>query len=884
MAFDRCDSVRGLVAVAGLAVVLGMSAGLWAQPAPAKETQAQQAGKLWGEAWGQYQKQGWAQAGDLITQLLTKFPSYESSPEANVYLAACLLNQKKDDEFLKQINSTIAAFSGSELGLLASSLKLNYYLGKKDVDGFLDAWKESAGDGGRIPNYLLDPNAFGATSSNCGGLRGAFYRDLRDETMKLCSTPKAAAHALEVFEATFHQPPEKFPETWQWVHCYLLLVADKPADADKAFKQYTDWWAGDVRGRGLFWDYAEYLRTVAKKPEAAAGVYRSLIDTYGGTDTADKAGAQLAAILAADPSKTKDLLAWADGFIARHRLMDGANQVQGLVIEKCIALAAKDPGMAERAYKMLQQDLDKMPPPERVSRYESLVKLAISANDFDKAAEFATAMVGDDVWSGNAFNRLTALAGAYPTLGTIVRDAKVKRGIFDPPPRDTPPGNNAAASLKDAFAAAPLGEQFAAKLAANAGPDAEKIADDLVAKYPNTAAAVDSVCKLVEFYSKAGQAQPRDKWMAKAIELWPASPRSEDILNQRCALEKAAAQFDKLAADCDLGIKRFPSSQYRAGWVALRLECFQAAKDLAGAAAWQASQLNWSAMNGSLNSINEIVRTAVVPEGGNAAEVFGGKWADWGGKLGDTNAALACLANAQQQFLAAKAYDKAAAMAEKLRNQKVNPETAWRYKFSDIEMMLQQQMWKDAVAAAADRLPTEPRPQFRIYRQLDLHTLGMAFDHMDKLADAKTLSTKLLMLYKFPDDQDAALSLLIGACRTSKDPKEVGKAGEAMMRIARDMYPPDLGYTTAVQAAQLAQAPATYDGYLRQATQNMGRARYIVPKLLQAIGEYYLARNNLGQASSVQSQLASGFPASVARDQFDARIEAVRAALKAKPK
>jgi hypothetical protein len=65
---------------------------------------------------------------------------------------------------------------------------------------------------------------------------------------------------------------------------------------------------------------------------------------------------------------------------------------------------------------------------------------------------------------------------------------------------------------------------------------------------------------------------------------------------------------------------------------------------------------------------------------------------------------------------------------------------------------------------------------------------------------------------------------------------------------------------------------------------SMSRARNIVPKMLQAIGEYQLGRNNLPLASMIQNQLVAGFPASVARDQFDARIEAVRAALKAKPK
>ncbi len=127
-----------------------------AQPKAEPDTMAKLAGKTFQEGLSQWRLKNYQQAGDLFSQMIKKYNGNENIPDAHLYLANCLAAQKKDAEFLQEIEQTIRLYSGTEISMLASLMKIGHYRGKNDAAGFLDAWRDAIG-GGPAPLYLLSP-------------------------------------------------------------------------------------------------------------------------------------------------------------------------------------------------------------------------------------------------------------------------------------------------------------------------------------------------------------------------------------------------------------------------------------------------------------------------------------------------------------------------------------------------------------------------------------------------------------------------------------------------------------------------------------------------------------------------------------------------------
>ena len=267
----------------------------------------------------------------------------------------------------------------------------------------------------------------------------------------------------------------------------------------------------------------------------------------------------------------------------------------------------------------------------------------------------------------------------------------------------------------------------------------------------------------------------------------------------------------------------------------------------------------------------------MVPEGQNNYDVMAQKYLEWADRLGENNLALWCVSQAYSIYENSRMLDKAVPICTRLRTQKTNPAIAWRYQFTDIELLLLQGKQAEAATAAITRLAGESRPQFRVYRQLNMGSLGAAFGKTNRVADAKTLCDKLVKLYKFADDQNTAENMLVAAYVATEDPIQLAKAAEILLRNAREMEPSDLGYGQFMSAAYYARLVQKYDDVISQAMRQMPKAQHLMPRMLKDLGLYYLGVQN-PKVFTIQSQLASGYPASASRDELDARIEAARAA------
>ncbi|MDD4890503.1 MAG: hypothetical protein PHU85_11300 [Phycisphaerae bacterium] len=884
----RSRGTTRLVIAIATAMVFGLAASAPAQPKPGalapppeRDTMARQARKTFAEASSQMHLGNYQQAADLFGQMLKRFPGNEQTPDAQLHLAACLRGQKKDDEFVKQTDLVIRTYAGTEIGLMGVSQKAGYYLGKNSIPEFVTVLKDACSNGAQpLPNYLLDPGSYHYAGTNCANLLPYYGYAFRDAMMKQCTKPEVAEQVLAALAGTFKQAPEKLPSSWLWVNCYLLLQANKDAEAEKAFKQYTEWWGADVRGRTLWWEYAQYLQNSRKKPDEARKIYDQIMQKYEGTDTAADAGAQVAQMMAADAAKIADLFPWGDKFVARYRLTAGANGVAALMLQKALELAPKDPAMAERAYKTMEADLGQMPPPDRLGRYESLIKLAVTLKDTGKITKYGQSLVADDMWSAYAYNRLAGLAQSIPELKPLVDETKKKRQIFDPLPN--PPPTSAPADqpeMRRTIEAAKLLADLNVRLKDEQLRFAEEIAEDMFKKYADTAPTIGAVGQMVDYYFKQVMVEPRDKWMERMINAWPNHPKTEEVIYKRCVTDAANAEYDKLTRNCEAGLKRFPSSQYRSTWYQHRVKCYEVAKDLAGRADYIAKELNWSATNGNAYSIQQIIQAMVVPEGKTGMDVYPQAYVDWADKLGNTHLSLWCLMQAASSYENGRVFDRAVALCARLRNQKVDPSIAWRYQFSDINLLLLDGKYQEATAAAMQRLATEPRPQFRVYRQLSLTELGTAFGKLKKTSDPKLLSDKLLKIYQFEDDKDAAELMPAYAYVATEDPKEVARAADVFLKVARGMTPTDIGFSLYYAAAY--RAGERYDDILNQANKAMPKAAHLTPRILGYLGQYYLGKKD-PRAQQIHNALVGGFPSSDARDELDKRIEAARAA--ARPK
>lgn len=885
--------VAGML-IAWLLVAAPMAWWPSAYAAPAdKETMAQQATKVYHEALSQWKLRNYQQAADLFSQMISRFPGNESTPDANVYLAHCLGAQKKDDEYIKQLDKVIGSYSGTEIAMIATQMKLHHYMGKKDAANLFETLKGTcAGGVTPLPDYLLDPGMFHNAGSNCTGLRQHFGGDIREALVRFCDKPELAEQALAVLAGTFKQPPEKQPLVWFWSHCQLLLAAGKDDEAARICRAYLDWWGTDLRGADLANKYADYL-TSRRKTEDARKIYDEILTKYEGSGGAADAGLQVAKLMAADKTGTADFFTWAGAFTKRYRLTAAGNAVDGMVLARCIELAPTDPAMAARAFKTLELGLADMPPPYRVGRLEALVRLAIAVKDNGRAAGYATQMLDDSLWSSYAFGRAQALAGSAPQIAAAVAAAKQKRQIFDPPASPAP-GTAAPSSGPDnagdkAVAAAKLLVQLNARLKDEQMRFAEEIADEMFQKYPDTAATVDAVGQMVDYYFRQVMVEPRDKWMERAINAWPMHPKAEEVLYKRTVTEAADATYDKLTKDVELALRRFPTSQYREQWLGYRIKCYEVAKDLAGKADQIVRENLWLASSGNLDAIARVVQARLSVDAEVTEEKTGATWEEWAGKFAGTHLSLNCLSQAYATYAGARPplLEKATAVSTQLRAQTIDPGVAVTHQFTDIQLLLLAKKDAEALAAATQRLHATTRPQWRLLAgagssRFYLTNLVPAFVATDRLAEVKTLGEKLAKVYALDDDKEAAAWLALCSYTHSKDLKEKAKAVEPLLKIARSRVPTDLGYTYYMSAAQCAGA-ARYVDVLQQAMRAMPNAKHLLPRILLDLGTFQLSQG-LGKGTIVQSQLASGYPSSASRDALDSKVKAVRDATKPKPK
>ncbi len=869
-------------------VVLGWSIALLAAPfdafgqAAEKDTLAVQGNKVYREAVSQMNVGNFQQAADLFSQVIKRFGGNENVPGSQLYLASCLLRQNKDEEALKQIDLTARVYAGTEIGLLAQTLKMTYYIGKKNADGFLEALNEASGPSNRtLPNYMLEPGTYTYYFSNVQNLRYAFARDFMDDVLKLIKTPEHAEEALAALAGTFKLGPDRLPDRWFWTHCYLLFTAGKQAEAEKTFKEYADYWDQDDRGRKLWWAYAEYLRTVAKQPEAARAACETIMQRFEGTDTAADAGQRIAEVLAADDAGADAFIAFAEKFIARYRLTDGGNRVQALLLKKVMDLAPKDPKMAERAFAMLQEEMDRMLPPDRVVRLETQVRLAAQIKQMPKAVALFNEMLGDELWSATTWNKAVALGRAFPELQPAVDASRRRRQIFEMPtaaqqatsaPADQP-------DLAAALEAAKLLAQLKTRIADQQMRFAEEIAEEMFTKYTDTAPTVEAVDLMCDYYFKQVLVEPRDKWMERMITTYPYHPRTEEVLNKRCISDRASAEYDKLTRNVELALGRFASSQHRGAWYNHRLTCYETAKDNQGRYEWMAKELDWSASHGHTYSIQLIVGAIPVAEGQDRNEIMADAYLKWHKRLGETHLGLWCYSQANAIYTNRYSfkYDKGIVTCKYLREQKINPAVAWANAYSDIDLMLVAGKVAEACAEAGRRLPGDPRPQFRTYRRLDMTALGQAFGKQKQIGAAKTLSDRLAKLYKIPEDVDAAELMLAAAYAGAEYPKTSPRAAEIYLRVAERMDPPDLGDGLILSAAHHASGVKKYDDVLTAYMRRIPRAHHLLPGLLNKLGQHFLAQQDR-RVFQIQGQLVGSYAASAARDELDDRIEKARQA------
>ncbi|MCG3180476.1 MAG: hypothetical protein BIFFINMI_02838 [Phycisphaerae bacterium] len=852
-------------AIAACAILCVAACAAAAAPAPAdKETLADKAAKVFKDALSQMHVRQWQQANDLFDQMIARYGTNENIPDARLYKAVCLRAQNLDDDANKLLEDISRLYAGTEAEMLADIGRMSFYVSKKDADNFLTVVKEMTGPTGAkaLDHFMLDPRSY-YYRENLAGPFQYYARDTLDLFQNLAKANKDTAEQIvTLLAATFKKGPGYLPAQWHWGHCELLYRAGRDDEADKAFAAYDKYWGDDLDCCRLWWSKSQYLEEL-KQADKAQEIYATIMKRWEGTtdNGAGEAGYRVATFLAAKPDGAKDLVAMADPFVKRYASTQWGTSVRGLLIKRAMELAPKDAEMCKRAFEMLDEDARDCTPPEKAAKLEQMIELAMTVNQPDRAVALFNGLLDPAMWSTDIYNDARKLAAKYGVLKPGL-DLAVKRYMI---PAPDPNGE-----------AAKLAARLDGRIKDGQMRFAEEDATEMFTKHTEAAETIEAVARMCEYYFSQVMPKERDAWMDRMIATYNSHPRTEDVIDKRCTADNAEANYDKLATDTDLALRRFSSSHLRRRWVDLRVKAFEAAKDAQGKYDLMLAELGPAARRGHLYSLQLIMQALPAKEGEDRYVTLGKGWMNWADLAGDTHLGLYCLAQARACFENARDWDQAQAVSKRLREQKINPSLAQAYQFDDIYLFLQSKE-NDKAVAAAGRLTGEPRPRWSGYRERGfLPQLGSAFGELKKVSQGKALGDRLLAMYDWHWDLDAADSMLASMFATADGPsKPTSRAVPYLMDIVKRTNPPDLAYRTLLAAAYHAGADDKYDDTLNEYLRLIPRAHFLRPDLLQRLGEHYLARRDR-RALTMQTTLNGAYPASKPRDLLNDRIEKAR--------
>ncbi|HUS47805.1 MAG TPA: hypothetical protein VNA25_15935 [Phycisphaerae bacterium] len=826
----------------------------------------EEAHKTWEAAMSQYSKQMYDQAEVLLGEFVKKYSRHEYVSSGYLIMAYCRLRKQDREGWEQAIDQVIKKFPIAGAWFIAHSQKLGWYHQQGKNDQYVDLFESMLRKCKEMPfdmtsiyhDYPRIWYAYNSRRRATGGMpwiwEGLNHRGIEHDLLDMCDTPERADKALRALAHTFKKRDKEMPPEWEFTHYMLLRLAGKDREADKAIKDYQAGWGKDPRGIGLWVLIGEYAQD-ANDDKTADMAYQTLQKDYASYGSlAYYLGPRLEYLKNHD--RYEDFVATAEFYLKR---FPRGHFRDDLFDHWLAMLRPRVVGGGEDAYRQAVKVLDRYKGQDSYYAIKWLVSRNLEMKKPAEALKLAGKLLDEKYWSAETFQLLQGYVRSDKSLGKLVDDARKKYKI---PAAD--PSSPAAALLKE----------LEGRIKDEQERHMEEVGQKMVSAHLNDDATIQGVYKLVEYYFNKLMPEQRDKWAGRMISSYPKHPLTQRVLMWQATAMHAAKKYDVLATTLDTLRERFPTCYYRE-WVDHRMECYVAAKDLAGKAAFARKLYGADADAGDLRALADLAKHEL-PVFGKDTQQIGDYWTKKAAKMTDTYGKLYCLYRAidgycylwtadwlrdrwrsdkDREFL----WDRGMDAVRACQARKEDPEFSYYLEFANITLLFEKGDGRGAMSAAKEQFKGK-------YRDLSARVNLIRMTRA--LGDPNTLTREALVFGR----------KLNGMVHTLRD-RNVVNSFMASLYGSLQMYPQAFkhyvdiindcpwpakvygAYTTAVlyTRGNAGQANALAQSYLSK----IGNVQDLAPRVL-----YYLAYAFHGNAAAFTrfgSMLVQRYPESMSR-------------------
>jgi hypothetical protein len=844
-----------------------------------RESPARRAAKLYETASSQYSARAYNQAEPLLEKFVREYGTNENVTVASLQLAHCRKELKDEEGYKRALQQILNRFPGSPAWLIAQGALLKLAKADEDADEYFRLLDGLGGRSGVLPlDLLADVRMSGWLSKRRyygGGLFDADLlrgRPVRDEpgwimdVAAMATTPEYAERALKALKITLQKRAGGLPSDWQHVHVRLLRKADKLDEAQKAFDDYVAGWGDDPRVIEL-WKLEMKHGPMAKDEDAKEAVLLKLLKQFPGAGDLEEMlrgrlyGRRDAPYEEYTPLARLYLDTYHDGWLYGH--------VVDQWVSKAVALAGEgDPSKIEPTMAMLDAVAYQEHPDWKLKLLNRKIDLHRAAGRTDKAVELARKLVDRKYWSADTWERILSLAKADKAFVSVENAARKEFEI----PRVNP--------VSPAFA---LLNRLKLRLQDDQVRHAEEIGEKLWSEHREDAATIRAVKLLADYYFEKVLPEPRDKWIARMVDVYHDHPLTESVLANQITAEGAARRYDRQARAIDKAIERFPSSEMARHSYRKRFRCFSAENDEEGALAFARKVYGPGAEAGDMHDLKELAEHELGRD--SDYKERGDYWMDKAEKLEGLRQRARCLNEALEHYFIRPAYhsrgrdepyvEQSLKVIKLLQEQELNAVIRWKLAFADAALLAHQGKVEEAEKALAERLGEAKVRDLSL--RMDLPGLGAAYGEAakaksdaGKLKAGQELARRLRKQCPSYRDQ-GSIELMLASMYASAD-QDAQAARHLLALVHEHPRPARMSHYADRAFYHLRRgAPGQYPPELEKYLREVARVPELVPDKLYDLGRFLLGKRS-SAVMQVHRRLVQQWPASSYRDKLEEEI------------
>jgi hypothetical protein len=850
--------------------------GAWGQSGHDKTDLPQAARTLYDSAMNQYNSQHWEQAQTLLGEFTRQYSSNEEAPRVLMHTAYCALHRKDDKAFTAAMDACIRNYYGSPTWFYANGTLLNWYREKGDRDNYIKAFEQMLRKSKIVPDDLPF-----FTKQTWRGLKLEYTRMLEsrqwDDSFSAApgavswhanlvwagDTPDRAKRVLRMLTSSLKYYDKEVPHGLQYAHVRLLYNAGDKKKAEETLDEYLDEWGEDVYGVQLrmriLWD-AKVNGVEISQTDAFWKALLTRYIHYGSME--GWSGDLLRSLQEADEFESYCELLPA--YCAIPRSTQTASSSRARSLTHLVALATKKPKKTapprlDKALALLRE-IPAYSVAEKQAKLRHQITLLLALRKPSEAAALTEDLLRQ-YWSEYNYRWVGRNAKDCPAVEAALKQACAK---WKAPELD--PQSEAAGQLED----------VKRKIKEDRVQIADELATAMLTKYPNAAATIEAAHLLMEHYYTKLLPEPRNRWAQRMAESFPHHPLTEQAIRRQITACKAARDPRQAIPWLKRLPLQFPGTK-EYGWYDTMLWRYESLKDPAGRYQFQKEYFKDAVAANSLDEKKRLLEGEYSSGKFDTAAARGQFWLQRAPPLKGTKLEPWVYFRAWQGAFdhwgkKNTDYDLARQAVEGMRNQKADPELAWKVAFEKVNLFSHK---GDTVQAKAelDAVLSGRQTSRDVAMRLNFPRLGEALGDPQSAPQAKNIASSLAKIIYTRRDK-MALSLMLGNIYAGvKDRKNATR--NYMAVIEESPFPAQMHEVFLLAFGQMSQNDSgiNWETEARNYIATIPTAQKYAIEALYLIGRRYVTNKDQKNYMRIHKELAAKYPASFAREELEQAIK-----------